>query len=93
MGALSTVPWRQVVVGCAGAEEGAAMSDVLTKRIRTIMHLTDKVWKPRNKLEGEAPPVTFSHLKDKQIYKTDWVTPVRPGATDHLNAKSKGDGV
>ena len=69
------------------------MSDVLTKRIRTIMHLTDKVWKPRNKLEGEAPPVTFNHLRDKQIYKSDWAAPSRPGAMDHLNAKSKGDGV
>ena len=48
---------------------------------------------PRVRLEGEAPPVTFSHLKDKQIYKSDWATPARPGATDHLNAKSKGDGV
>ena len=48
---------------------------------------------PRVRLEGEAPAVTFSHLKDGQIYKTDWATPARPGATDHLNAKSKGDGV
>jgi hypothetical protein len=48
---------------------------------------------PRVKQEGEAPPVTFSHLKDKQIYKSDWATPVRPGAMDHLTVRSKGDSV
>ena len=48
---------------------------------------------PRVRLEGEAPPVTFSHLKDKQVYKSDWVTPVRPGAMDHLTVRSKGDSV
>ena len=48
---------------------------------------------PRVRMEGEAPSVTFNHLKDKQVYKSDWATPSRPGATDHLNAKSKGDGV
>ena len=48
---------------------------------------------PRVRLEGEAPPVTFSHLKDKQIYKADWATPVRPGAMDHLDIQSKGDSV
>ena len=66
------------------------MSDVLTKRIRTIMHLTDKVWKPRNKLEGETPPVTFSHLLDGQTYKTDWPAPTRPGADDHVSVTSRG---
>jgi hypothetical protein len=48
---------------------------------------------PRVKQEGEAPPVTFSHLKDKQIYKSDWATPVRPGAMAHLDIQSKGDSV
>ena len=48
---------------------------------------------PRVRLEGEAPPVTFSHLKDKQIYKSDWATPARPGAMDHLDIQSKGDSV
>jgi hypothetical protein len=48
---------------------------------------------PRVKQEGEAPPVTFSHLKDKQIYKSDWAAPVRPGAMDHLDIQSKGDSV
>ena len=48
---------------------------------------------PRVRLEGEAPPVTFSHLKDKQIYKSDWATPSRPGAMDHLTVPSKGDSV
>jgi hypothetical protein len=48
---------------------------------------------PRVRLEGEAPPVTFSHLKDKQIYKSDWAAPVRPGAMDHLTVRSKGDSV
>ena len=48
---------------------------------------------PRARREGEAPPVTFSHLKDGQVYKSDWAAPSRPGAMDHLNAKSKGDGV
>jgi hypothetical protein len=46
---------------------------------------------PRVKLEGEAPPVTFSHMKDKQTYKTDWSTPTRPGATDHLHVPSRGE--
>lgn len=46
---------------------------------------------PRVKLEGEAPPVTFSHMKDKQTYKTDWATPSRPGATDHLYVPSRGE--
>jgi len=48
---------------------------------------------PRVKQEGEAPPVTFSHLKDGQVYKTDWATPTRLGAMEHLNIQSKGDGV
>jgi hypothetical protein len=48
---------------------------------------------PRVKQEGEAPPVTISHLKDKQIYKSDWAAPVRPGAMDHLTVRSKGDSV
>ena len=48
-------------------------------------------FEPRVRLEGEAPPVTFNHLKDKQIYKTDWVTPARTGAVDHLNIKSRGE--
>ena len=48
---------------------------------------------PRVKQEGEAPPVTFSHLKDKQIYKTDWAAPSRPGAMAHLNVRSRGDSV
>jgi len=50
-------------------------------------------FEPRVRREGEAPPVTFNHLKDKQVYRTDWATPVRPGAADHLNVKSKGDSV
>lgn len=48
---------------------------------------------PRVRLEGEAPPVTFNHLRDKQVYRTDWATPARPGAMDHLDVQSKGDSV
>lgn len=48
-------------------------------------------FEPRVRLEGEAPPVTFNHLKDKQIYKSDWATPSRPGATDHLSVPSRGE--
>jgi hypothetical protein len=46
---------------------------------------------PRVKQEGEAPAVTFSHIKDGQTYKTDWATPSRPGATDHLHVPSRGE--
>ena len=45
---------------------------------------------PRVKQEGEAPPVTFSHLKDGQVYKTDWATSHRAGATDANKLKSRG---
>ena len=50
-------------------------------------------FEPRVRREGEAPPVTFNHLRDKQVYKTDWAAPSRPGAMDHLTVRSKGDGV
>ena len=45
---------------------------------------------PRVKLPGEAPPATFNHLKDNQVYKSDWATPARAGALDHLKFTSKG---
>jgi hypothetical protein len=48
-------------------------------------------FEPRVRKEGEAPAVTFSHLKDGQTYKTDWATPVRPGAMAHLNVRSRGE--
>ena len=70
----------------------AKSPDALSVKLKKIMHIKD-TFKPRKKLEGEAPPPTFNHIKDKQVYKSDWATPSRPGATDHLNAKSKGDGV
>lgn len=61
---------------------------VLSQKTKITMRLGE--WKPRNKLEGEAPPVTFSHLKDGQVYKTDWATPHRAGATDANKLKSRG---
>lgn len=48
-------------------------------------------YKPREKLEGEAPPVTFNHMLDGQVYKSDWSTPARLGALDHLNIASRGE--
>jgi len=45
---------------------------------------------PRIKQEGEAPPPTFNHLKDGQVYKTDWATSHRAGATDANKLKSRG---
>ena len=46
---------------------------------------------PRVKREGEAPPLTFSTLKDPGTYKTDWATPTRPGAMAHLTIHSRGE--
>ena len=48
-------------------------------------------FEPRVRLQGEAPAPTFNHIKDGQTYKTDWATPVRPGATDHLSVPSRGE--
>jgi len=48
-------------------------------------------FEPRVKREGEAPPVTFNHLLDKQVYKTDWPTPTRRGALDHVAVPSRGE--
>jgi hypothetical protein len=67
------------------------MSDILSKRIRTLMHLTGKVWEPRKRVKGEASPPTFNHLKDGQTYKSDWPAPSRRGALDHVAMTSKGD--
>jgi len=68
------------------------MSDIKLSQ-KSMTALFRGTFVPRVKQEGEAPPVTFSHLKDKQIYKSDWATPVRPGAMDHLDIQSKGDSV
>jgi hypothetical protein len=46
-------------------------------------------FEPRVKQEGEAPAVTFNHLFDGQIYRTDWAAPARPGASDALRLPSK----
>jgi hypothetical protein len=70
----------------------AKSSDVLSDKLKKIMHIKEP-FKPRRKLEGEAPPPTFSHIKDGQVYKTDWATPTRLGAMEHLNIQSKGDSV
>ena len=76
----------------AGTKEGTVMTDIkLSQKSMTALFRGSFV--PRVKQEGEAPPVTFSHLKDKQIYKSDWAAPVRPGAMDHLTVRSKGDSV
>ena len=48
-------------------------------------------FEPRVKLAGEAPAVTFSTLKDPGTYKTDWPTPTRRGAADHLTVQSRGE--
>jgi hypothetical protein len=66
--------------------------DVISSRVKNIMHIKEP-FKPRSKLKGEVSPPTFNHLKDGQVYKSDWDTPVRSGAVDHLNVKSKGDSV
>ena len=64
--------------------------DVVSSRVKKIMHI-QKPFKPREKLKGEVAAPTFNHLKDGQVYKTDWVTPARTGAVDHLNIKSRGE--
>ena len=61
----------------------------LSQRARTLMHLKEFV--PRIKQTGEVGPPTFNHLLDGQTYKTDWATPTRPGATDHLSIQSRGE--
>jgi len=61
----------------------------LSVKSRSAMRLGE--YKPRERIEGEAPPVTFNHLLDGQVYKSDWSTPARPGALDHLNISSKGE--
>jgi hypothetical protein len=63
----------------------------ISNRAKKIMHLPAK-WVARNKLEGETPPLTFSHLLDGQTYKTDWPAPTRPGADDHVSVTSRGTG-
>jgi hypothetical protein len=37
-----------------------------------------------------AAPRTFNHLKDGKLYMPEKSDPVRPGATDALQIKSKG---
>jgi hypothetical protein len=66
------------------------MTDVkLSQKSRTALFRGTFV--PRVRLQGEAPAPTFNHLLDGQTYKTDWATPVRPGATDHLTVPSRGE--
>jgi hypothetical protein len=73
-------------------KEGAGMSEIKLSQ-KSMTALFRGTFVPRVRREGEAPPVTFNHLKDKQVYKTDWAAPVRPGAMDHLTVRSKGDSV
>jgi hypothetical protein len=63
--------------------------DVISSRVKNIMHIKEP-FKPRSKLKGEVSPPTFSHLKDGQVYKTDWATSHRAGATDANKLKSRG---
>ena len=92
MGEVGEVLRKQVVIGGKGTTQGAAMSDVKLSQ-KSMTALFRGTFEPRVKQEGEAPALTFSHLKDGQVYKTDWATPVRPGAMDHLGVQSKGDSV
>jgi len=58
---------------------------------KSMLALFRGKFEPRAKLDGEAPAVTFNHIKDGQTYKTDWATPTRPGAMAHLTIQSRGE--
>jgi hypothetical protein len=66
------------------------MTDVKLSQ-KSMTALFRGTFEPRVKQEGEAPALTFSHLKDGQTYKSDWATPTRPGAMAHLSVQSRGE--
>jgi len=71
-----------------GRASGAEMIKLSQKSMTALFR---GKFEPRVKRESEAPAVTFSTLKDPGTYKTDWATPTRPGAMDHLTARSRGE--
>lgn len=72
----------------AGRTGGAEMIKLSQK---SMLALFRGKFEPRPKREGEAPPLTFSTLKDPGTYKTDWPTPTRRGAMDHVAKTSRGE--
>jgi hypothetical protein len=74
-----------MAIGCAGGAEMIKLSQ------KSMLALFRGKFEPRAKREGEAPPLTFNHIKDGQTYKTDWATPTRPGAMAHLTIQSRGE--
>jgi hypothetical protein len=88
MDKVRAIPWRQVATVYTCGE--TYMSEIKLSQ-KSMTALFRGKFEPRVRMEGEAPPVTFSHIKDGQTYKTDWATPVRPGAMDHLTIQSRGE--
>jgi len=63
--------------------------DAASTKTKITLGVLNKPFTARQKREGEAPAVTFNHLFDGQIYRTDWAAPARPGASDALRLPSK----